>query len=86
MLKTLIGTKPEEDHSFKNINNCLLYIDIAMLLCCVMEPVTYFVYNNKVNLKRFKMKLFKFLFQFHPRKEIIVNNNDTSTTDIENGK
>ena len=31
-------------------------------------------------------KFLKFLFQFHPRREIIVSNNDTSTPDIENGK
>ena len=50
LLKSLIGTKLEEDQSFESINNCLLYINIIMLLCCAMETVSYYIYNNKVNL------------------------------------
>ena len=48
LLKKLIGTKPEEDLSFDNVNTLLITSSSMMFLSCIMEVLMYFLYNNKV--------------------------------------
>ena len=45
----LIGTKPEEDLSFENINILILVSTSLMIFSCFMEFLTFYLYNNKVN-------------------------------------
>ena len=49
-LRMLIGTKPEEDESFDNINNLLIVITLTIVFSCLMETFLYFLYNYKVKL------------------------------------
>ena len=48
LLKKLIGTKPEEDLSFDNVNTLLITSTSVMIFSCIMEVLMYFLYNNKV--------------------------------------
>ena len=41
-LRMLIGTKPEEDESFDNINILLIVITLTMVFTCLMETFLFF--------------------------------------------
>ena len=45
----LIGTKPEEELSFENINILILVSTSLMIFSCIMEVLTFFLYSNRVN-------------------------------------
>ena len=43
-----MGTKPEEDLSYGNINICIVVGTVSIIFTSVMEMLTYYLYNNKV--------------------------------------
>ena len=48
-LTRLIGTKPEENLSYENTIEVLKVTTVVMILLCILEPATYFLYNSKVS-------------------------------------
>ena len=48
-LHRLLGTKPEEDLSYKNANEIILIISSFLILFSFLEVVFYYLYNTKVS-------------------------------------
>ena len=58
-LKMLTGTRADEDESYENIIICISMSTLLMVFTSIMEALTYYLYNNKVQiLLRAKYKLF----------------------------
>ena len=53
-LKMLTGTRADEDESYDNIIICMTVSTVLMVFISIMEALTYFLYNNKVQRLRFK--------------------------------
>ena len=47
-LKMLTGTRADEDESYDNIIISMTVSTVLMVFISIMEALTYFLYNNKV--------------------------------------
>ena len=47
-LTRLIGTKSEENLSYEKTVEVLKATTVTMIVLCILEPATYFIYNSKV--------------------------------------
>ena len=53
-LKMLTGTRADEDESYDNMIICISVSTVLMVFIIIMEALTYFLYNNKVQRLHFK--------------------------------
>ena len=61
-LKSLIGTKEEEDYSYENANSLLWTTTCLFFLFSVLEVVFFYLYNNKVTFLKIQVLSFFFIF------------------------
>ena len=62
-LKSLIGTKEEEDYSYENANSLLWTTTCLFFLFSVLEVVFFYLYNNKVTFLKIQVLSF-FLYLY----------------------
>ena len=48
-LMRTIGTRPEEDNSYKTVIILMVTWIVGVVMCSVLEMVFYFLYNMKVS-------------------------------------
>ena len=56
-LKMLTGTRADEDESYDNVIICMTVSTVLMVITSIMEAITYFLYNNKVQSTKNALKV-----------------------------